>query len=47
MYPNDSIVEFVIEVADTFHRASAIVYNTYNELESDVMNVLYSMFPSI
>ncbi|PNX75851.1 cytokinin-O-glucosyltransferase, partial [Trifolium pratense] len=45
--PNDSQVEFVIEAADTFHRASAIVFNTYNELESDVMNELYSMFPSL
>ncbi|GAU37813.1 hypothetical protein TSUD_276300 [Trifolium subterraneum] len=45
--PNDSRIEFVIEAADTFHRASAIVFNTYNELESDVMNDLYSMFPSL
>ncbi|GAU37814.1 hypothetical protein TSUD_276310 [Trifolium subterraneum] len=45
--PNDSLVEFVIEAADTFHRASAIVFNTYNELESHVMNELYSMFPSL
>ncbi|WJX70619.1 7-deoxyloganetin glucosyltransferase [Trifolium repens] len=45
--PNDPMVEFVIEAADTFHRASAIVFNTYNELESDVMKELYSMFPSL
>ncbi|GAU37797.1 hypothetical protein TSUD_276150 [Trifolium subterraneum] len=35
--PNDSRIEFVIEAAYTFHRASAIVFNTYNELESDVL----------
>ncbi|KAK2420035.1 7-deoxyloganetin glucosyltransferase [Trifolium repens] len=45
--PNDFMVEFFIDAADRFHKASAIVFNTYNELESDVMNVLYSMFPSI
>jgi len=45
--PNDSLIEFLIEVVDRFHRASAIVFNTFNELESDVMNVLYSMFPSL
>ncbi|XP_045815037.1 7-deoxyloganetin glucosyltransferase-like [Trifolium pratense] len=45
--PNDSMVEFLIEASDRFHKASAIVFNTYNELESDVMNALYSMFPSL
>jgi UDP:flavonoid glycosyltransferase YjiC (YdhE family) len=44
---NDSMMEFFVEAADKFNKASAIVFNTYNELESDVMNVLYSMFPSI
>jgi hypothetical protein len=42
---NDKFYNRIIK--DTFHRASAIVYNTYNELESDVMNELYSMFPSL
>ena len=45
--PNDVMVEFVIEAADRFHRASAIVFNTSDELESDVMNALYSMFPTL
>ncbi|RHN50121.1 putative 7-deoxyloganetin glucosyltransferase [Medicago truncatula] len=45
--PNDVMVEFAIEAADRFHKASAIVFNTYDELESDVMNALYSMFPSL
>jgi len=30
-----------------FYITSAIVFNSYNELESDAMNVLYSMFPSL
>ena len=45
--PNDVMVEFLIEAADRFHRASAIVFNTYDELEGDVMNALYSTFPSV
>ncbi|KEH25028.1 7-deoxyloganetin glucosyltransferase [Medicago truncatula] len=45
--PNDVMVDFFMEAADGFCRASAIVFNTYDELESDVMNVLYSMFPSL
>jgi len=44
---NDFMVEFFIEAADQFHRASAIVFNTCNELESDVLNALYSMFSSL
>jgi len=45
--PNDSRIEFIIEAADTFHRASSIVFNTSNELESDVLNALGIMFPSL
>jgi UDP:flavonoid glycosyltransferase YjiC (YdhE family) len=30
-----------------FHRASVIILNTFNELESEVINVLHSMFPSL
>ncbi|XP_058766138.1 7-deoxyloganetin glucosyltransferase-like [Vicia villosa] len=45
--PNDVMLEFFIEVADSVHRASAIVFNTFNELESDVLQVLYSMLPSL
>jgi hypothetical protein len=41
------MVEFFIEAADRFHRASATIFNTYNSLESDVMNALYYMFPSL
>ncbi|AES74879.1 7-deoxyloganetin glucosyltransferase [Medicago truncatula] len=45
--PNDIMVEFFFEIADRFNRDSTILLNTYNELESDVMNALYSMFPSL
>ena len=45
--PNDLMIEFIIEVVDRFQRASAIVLNTCNDLESDVINVVYSMFPSL
>ncbi|RHN55948.1 putative 7-deoxyloganetin glucosyltransferase [Medicago truncatula] len=45
--PNDLMIKFITEVAVRCHRASSIVINTSYELESDVMNALYSMFPSI
>ena len=45
--PNDSRIEFIIEAADTFQRASSIVFNTSNELESDVLNALHIMFTSL
>lgn len=45
--PNDFMVEFFIEVTDNVHRGSAIVINTSDELESDALNALSSMFPSL
>jgi len=45
--PNDSMVEFIIEAAGRAHRASAFIFNTSNELEKDVMNVLSLMLPNI
>ncbi|WJX70595.1 7-deoxyloganetin glucosyltransferase [Trifolium repens] len=36
-----------MEAIERFHRSSAIGINTSDELESDVMNALYSMFPSL
>lgn len=41
------MVEFFIEVTDNVHRGSAIVINTSHELESDALNALSSMFPSL
>jgi UDP:flavonoid glycosyltransferase YjiC (YdhE family) len=45
--PNDLMIKFIIETLKMFHRASVIILNTFNDLESDVINVLHSMFPSL
>ena len=45
--PNDFMVEYIMEMADTVHKASAIVFNTFDELEGDVINALSSMLPSL
>jgi len=45
--PNDLMIEFMTEVGEKCHKASAIVFNTSYELESDVMNSLSSIFPSL
>ncbi|KAK7302534.1 hypothetical protein RJT34_13426 [Clitoria ternatea] len=45
--PNDVMMDFFIEIADRAHRASAIICNTFDELESGVLNALSSMFPSL
>ncbi|XP_058738393.1 7-deoxyloganetin glucosyltransferase-like [Vicia villosa] len=45
--PNDIMLEFFIEMVDRIHRDSTIILNTFDELESDVINALVSMFPSL
>ncbi|KAK2420013.1 7-deoxyloganetin glucosyltransferase [Trifolium repens] len=45
--PNDLMIKFIIETLKKFNRASVIILNTFNELESDVINILHSMFPSL
>ena len=45
--PNDFLLEYFIEVAGRVPTASAIVFNTSDELERDTMNVLSSMLPSL
>ncbi|KAK7328134.1 hypothetical protein VNO77_22230 [Canavalia gladiata] len=45
--PKDLMIEFIIEAADNIHRANAIVINTFDELESDSLNSLSSIFPSL
>ncbi|XP_058778824.1 7-deoxyloganetin glucosyltransferase-like [Vicia villosa] len=45
--PNDIMLNFLIDMADRFDRDSTIILNTFDELESDVINALFSMFPSI
>ncbi|RDX91813.1 7-deoxyloganetin glucosyltransferase, partial [Mucuna pruriens] len=45
--PNNFMVKFVIEMTNNMHKASAIAFNTSDKLESDVLNALSSMFPSL
>ncbi|XP_058776263.1 7-deoxyloganetin glucosyltransferase-like [Vicia villosa] len=45
--PNDLYVKFATEVRDKCHAASALILNTSNELENDIMNALNSIFPSL
>ncbi|KAG5042857.1 hypothetical protein JHK87_006772 [Glycine soja] len=45
--PNSFMVEFSFEVADNIHRASAIVLNTSDELESGVFSALSTMLPFV
>ncbi|KAI5442823.1 hypothetical protein KIW84_011737 [Lathyrus oleraceus] len=45
--PNDIMLEFFIDMADRVPRDSKIILNTFNELESDVINALFSMLPSL
>ncbi|CAI8594270.1 unnamed protein product [Vicia faba] len=45
--PNDIMLEFFIDMTDRVHRDSTIILNTFVELESDVINTLISMFPSL
>lgn len=42
-----TMVECFIESANNVHRASAVVINTSDELESDVLNAHTSMVPSL
>jgi hypothetical protein len=45
--PDHLMIKYTNEVTDKCQRASAFVINTSYELESDVMNSLYSIFPSL
>ncbi|WJX65692.1 7-deoxyloganetin glucosyltransferase [Trifolium repens] len=45
--PNDVMIKYMIEIENKCRRGFAIVFNTSNELESDAMNILDSMFPSL
>ncbi|XP_073221391.1 7-deoxyloganetin glucosyltransferase-like isoform X2 [Cicer arietinum] len=45
--PNDIMLGFFSAVADRIPRDTTIVLSTSNELESDVINALSSMFPSL
>lgn len=45
--PNDSMIQFIIQETERAAKASAIILNTFDEFEHDVVNALSSMFPPI
>ncbi|XP_057470256.1 7-deoxyloganetin glucosyltransferase-like isoform X2 [Actinidia eriantha] len=45
--PNDIMVAYALEVVDISHKASAMVFNTFDALEHDVLEALSTMFPPI
>ncbi|KAL3731392.1 hypothetical protein ACJRO7_028294 [Eucalyptus globulus] len=45
--PNDIMFNFVIDVAERANTASAIIFHTFDNLESEVLNALSSMFPRV
>ncbi|XP_047155669.1 7-deoxyloganetin glucosyltransferase-like isoform X2 [Vigna umbellata] len=45
--PNDFMLEYFIEVAGRIPTVSAVVFNTFYELERDAMNALSFMLPSL
>ncbi|KAI4299104.1 hypothetical protein L6164_032595 [Bauhinia variegata] len=45
--PNDLMLDFVVGVMDRAHRASAIVFNTFDGFESEEVNALSSVYPSL
>ncbi|KAJ7968237.1 Glycosyltransferase [Quillaja saponaria] len=45
--PNDLMLNFFLGENDTAYKASAIILNTFDELEPDALNALSSMFPPI
>ncbi|KAI4296376.1 hypothetical protein L6164_036339 [Bauhinia variegata] len=44
---NDLMVHFLIEETDRAHRASAIVINTFDEFEGELVNTVSSKYPSL
>ncbi|KAG7960691.1 hypothetical protein I3843_10G136500 [Carya illinoinensis] len=45
--PNDSMLNFILEMIEKASKASAIVVNTFDALEQEALDVLSSMFPPI
>ncbi|KAJ7946731.1 Glycosyltransferase [Quillaja saponaria] len=45
--PNDIMIDYAIGEVDNILKASAIIINTFDELEDDVLNALASIFPPI
>jgi len=46
-YPNNFMVEYITDIADSVLKAPAIVINTSDELESEALKALSSMLPSV
>ncbi|XP_028070443.1 7-deoxyloganetin glucosyltransferase-like [Camellia sinensis] len=44
---NDFMIDFVLGEMERAHRASAIIFNTFEKLEHNVLEALSSMFPPI
>ncbi|XLR46546.1 hypothetical protein S83_031206 [Arachis hypogaea] len=45
--PNDPMLQFLMELTDKAHNANAVVLNTFDELEGEVVNALSSMLPAV
>ncbi|KAF7848222.1 hypothetical protein BT93_L2182 [Corymbia citriodora subsp. variegata] len=45
--PNDIVFNFTMEVAERAYTASAIIFHTFDALESELLNALSSMFPRV
>ncbi|XP_077239272.1 7-deoxyloganetin glucosyltransferase-like [Tasmannia lanceolata] len=45
--PNEFMFHYAVQQTERAHRASAVILNTFEELESDVLDGLRSMFPHI
>ncbi|KAL7262594.1 hypothetical protein ACSBR1_000873 [Camellia fascicularis] len=45
--PSDSMIDFILDVAHNAHKASAIIFNTFDALEHDVLEGLSTMLPPI
>ncbi|XP_059636686.1 7-deoxyloganetin glucosyltransferase-like [Cornus florida] len=45
--PDEFMVKFAIDATDRSQKASAIIFNTFEDLEHDVVEALSSMFPPI
>ncbi|XP_058217837.1 7-deoxyloganetin glucosyltransferase-like [Rhododendron vialii] len=43
--PNDFMIQFALTVIDNVRKASAIIFNTFDELEHDVLEPLSASFP--
>ncbi|XP_059631336.1 7-deoxyloganetin glucosyltransferase-like [Cornus florida] len=45
--PNDIMFNFAVGETEKVHKASALILNTFDALESDVLEALSSIFPSV